>query len=139
MSKDFRQQRILELIRAHKIGTQDELSEFLERSGVGATQSSISRDLEELGIVKLGGFYTIPRPANGAAARGLLDLVAAGEVLIVARCELGMASAVAVEIDRHAIAEIIGTLAGDDTIFIAVADHKSQRVAMKKIWEIFGH
>ena len=58
--------------------------------------------------------------------------------LIVAKCLPGRASAVAVEIDDAAIPEIVGTLAGEDTIFIAVRDQKSQRAAMKKIWEMFG-
>jgi transcriptional regulator of arginine metabolism len=59
-------------------------------------------------------------------------------VLVVAKCDSGMASAVAVEIDRAAIPEIVGTLAGEDTIFIAVTDRKAQRTAIKKVWELFG-
>jgi transcriptional regulator of arginine metabolism len=62
----------------------------------------------------------------------------AGDHLVVAKCLPGLASAVAVEIDRAGIAEIVGTLAGEDTIFIAVADRKGQRAAVKKIWELFG-
>ena len=137
MQKETRQQRILSLIRARRIGTQGELTAHLERVGVVATQSSVSRDLVELGIVKHHGHYTLPRSTNGTG-RGLLSLDTAGEILIVAKCDSGMASAVAVEIDRAAIPEIIGTLAGEDTIFIAVADRKAQRTAIKKIWELFG-
>lgn len=138
MQKETRQQRILSLIRAKRIGTQEELTAHLERAGVAATQSSISRDLVELGVVKHHGHYTLPRSTNGSAARGLLSLDTAGDVLIVAKCDSGMASAVAVEIDRAAIPEIVGTLAGEDTIFIAVADRKTQRTAIRKIWELFG-
>ena len=138
MQKETRQQRILSLIRAKRIGTQEELTAHLERAGVAATQSSVSRDLVELGIVKHRGHYTLPRSANGSAARGLLSLDTAGDVLVVARCDSGMASAVAVEIDRAMIPEIVGTLAGEDTIFIAVTDRKAQRTAIKKIWELFG-
>jgi transcriptional regulator of arginine metabolism len=137
MIKETRQRKILSLIRSRRIGTQEELSEFLDRAGVGATQSSISRDLEELGIVKVNGFYTLPKPSHGAAARGLLSLETAGDVLVVAKCEAGMASSLTVEIDRSAIEEIVGTIAGEDTIFIAVNDHKAQRAAIKKIWELF--
>ncbi|HEV7843436.1 MAG TPA: hypothetical protein VGO69_07045, partial [Pyrinomonadaceae bacterium] len=100
--------------------------------------SSVSRDLVELGVVKHRGHYTLPRSGNGNAARGLLSLEMAGEVLVVAKCDSGMASAVAVEIDRAALPEIVGTLAGEDTIFIAVTDRKAQRTAIKKIWELFG-
>ena len=138
MQKETRQQRILSLIRAKRIGTQEELTAQLERIGVAATQSSVSRDLVELGVVKHHGHYTLPRSSNGSAARGLLSLDTAGEVLVVAKCDSGMASAVAVEIDRAAIPEIVGTLAGEDTIFIAVADRKTQRTAIRKIWELFG-
>src|SRR5688572_32029969 len=137
MNKRDRQQRILSLIRSKPIGKQEELRALLERAGVPATQSSVSRDLEELGVVKHHGHYTVPR-ANGAAARGLLSLDMAGESLVVARTEPGMASAVAVNIDGAAIEEIVGTIAGEDTIFIAVNDRKAQRAVIKKIWELFA-
>jgi transcriptional regulator of arginine metabolism len=137
MIKRERQKRILNLIRAKRIGTQEELRAELERSGVPATQSSVSRDLDDLGVVKHHGFYALPQ-ANGDALRGLVSLDVAGDVLVIAKCLPGRASAVAVEIDDAAIAEIVGTLAGEDTIFIATHDQKSQRAVMKKIWEMFG-
>jgi transcriptional regulator of arginine metabolism len=137
MLKRERQKRILNLIRAKRIGTQEALREHLERAGVSATQSSVSRDLEELGVVKHHGAYALPH-ANGASARGLLSLDVAGEVLVIARCLPGRASAVAVEIDDAGISDIVGTLAGEDTIFIAVRDSRGQRATMKMIWEMFG-
>ena len=136
MVKRARQKHILNLIRAKRIGTQEELRAHLERSGMAATQSSVSRDLEELGVVKHHGFYALPH-ANGDSARGLVSLEVAGDVLVVARCLPGRASSVAVEIDDAAITEIVGTLAGEDTIFVATRDSKSQRTAIKKIWEMF--
>ena len=111
---------------------------MLERAGFVATQSSISRDLEELGVVKHRGYYTMPRAEDGASVRGLVGLDPAGECLVVAKCEPGMASSVAVEIDRAAIQEIVGTLAGEDTVFIAVQERKAQRAVMKKVLELFG-
>ena len=137
MNKRDRQQKILSLIRAKPIGTQEDLRALLERTGVPATQSSVSRDLEELGVVKHHGHYTLPR-TNGTAVRGLMSLDQAGDTLVIARTVPGLASAVAVEIDAAAIPEIVGTIAGEDTIFIAVRDAKQQRVAMKAIWELFG-
>ena len=136
MVKRARQKHILNLIRAKRIGTQEELRAHLERSGMAATQSSVSRDLEELGVVKHHGFYALPH-ANGDSARGLVSLEVAGDVLVVARCLPGRASSVAVEIDDAAMPEIVGTLAGEDTIFVATRDSKSQRTAIKKIWEMF--
>ena len=136
MVKRARQKHILNLIRAKRIGTQEELRAHLERSGMAATQSSVSRDLEELGVVKHHGFYALPH-ANGDSARGVVSLEVAGDVLVVARCLPGRASSVAVEIDDAAMPEIVGTLAGEDTIFVATRDSKSQRTVIKKIWEMF--
>jgi transcriptional regulator of arginine metabolism len=137
MQKNQRQRKLLSLIQAKPFATQAELRDSLESAGVPATQSSLSRDLEELGIVKHRGHYMVPK-SNGAAARGLLSLDLAGENLVVARTEPGLASAVAVEIDGAALEEIVGTLAGEDTIFVAVRDSKAQRAAVKKIWSLFG-
>ena len=136
MNKRGRQQKILDLIRAKPIGTQEDLRALLERTGVPATQSSVSRDLEELGVVKQHGHYTLPR-ANGNGARGLLSLDHAGDNLIIASTVPGHASPVAVEIDAAAMSEVVGTIAGEDTIFIAVRDAKSQKATVKDIWKIF--
>jgi transcriptional regulator of arginine metabolism len=135
--KHERQQMILSLIQAQPVATQDDLRSLLVKAGVPATQSSVSRDLEELGVVKHHGHYTLPRP-NGTAARGLLSLDHAGNGLVIVHTVPGLASAVAVEIDAAAIPEIVGTIAGEDTIFIAVREQKAQRPAMKRILELFG-
>src|ERR1044071_9455697 len=113
MEKEKRHQKILSLIRAKGVGTQQELAALLARAGVAATQSSISRDLDELGVVKRNGFYALPVAATPrGGSRGFFEVEAAGENLLVARCEPGLASAVAVEIDRAHVGEIVGTLAG---------------------------
>ncbi|HEX8160349.1 MAG TPA: hypothetical protein VF538_00500 [Pyrinomonadaceae bacterium] len=137
VEKERRLQKILSVIRAKPVGTQGELTRLLEGAGFAVTQSSVSRDIAELGVVKRRGRYVVPEAAGGAKSRGLLGLQAAGASLVVARCEPGLASAVAVEIDGAAIPEIVGTIAGEDTIFVAVADAKAQRAAMKKIWGLF--
>lgn len=137
MQKGKRQNIIRDLIRSGEIGTQEELSALLEKRGISATQSSVSRDLVELGIVKVGGFYALPETRGDANVFGLNSLETAGENLIVAKCELGLASAVCVKLDAAEIKEIVGTIAGEDTIFIAVKDAKAQKAVMKKIWELF--
>jgi transcriptional regulator of arginine metabolism len=137
MQKSERQNFILDVISAKKIGKQEELAELLEKQGFAATQSSISRDLLDLGVVKANGHYTLPqRPAN-AGLFGLLSLEAAGPNLVVAKCGAGLASAAAVRIDAAQVDGIVGTIAGDDTIFIAVGNEKTQRAVIKKIWEVF--
>lgn len=135
MIKEERQQAIINLIKSNRIATQEQLTKSLSDGGFDATQSSVSRDLDELGIVKSGGFYALPQNKN--ARYGFIGLETAGENLIVVRCESGLASAVAVQIDRAKIVEIVGTIAGDDTIFIAVKNAKAQKSAMKEIWGIF--
>lgn len=137
MIKERRQTAILKLINVKRIGRQEELTALLEKKGLTVTQSSVSRDLEELGIVKIQGFYAVPKNARSAAAFGLLELKTAGANLIVARCESGLASAITVRIDDAKLLEIVGTIAGDDTIFIAVKDKKAQQIVLKKVWEIF--
>lgn len=137
MQKRQRQTAIIKLINSIPIATQEDLSELLEKKGYSITQSSVSRDLLELGVIKSNGNYALPQKPLDAAALGLLGLVKAGENLIVAKCESGLASAVAVRIDSAGIEEIVGTIAGDDTIFVAVKDSRAQTKAIKEIWEIF--
>lgn len=136
MHKIHRQDALLNLISAERIASQTELAKRLRSRNFDVTQASISRDLDELGIIKAAGIYTVPRKTGGAAFE-LSSLDTAGESLIVAKCDSGLASAAAVRIDAARIAEIVGTIAGDDTIFIAVKDAKAQKSVMKKIWEIF--
>ena len=137
MQKEARQKKLLDLIRVERISTQEELTGWLERMGFSVTQASVSRDLAELGIVKRNGCYALPQATASALAHGLLSLQVAGEVLVVARCEPGLASAVAVTLDYAKLPEVVGTIAGEDTIFIAVTDRKAQREAIIKIWELF--
>lgn len=137
MQKEQRQTAILKLINSKPIGRQEELAELLEKKGFAVTQSSVSRDLLDLGIVKIQGSYALPQKPRNAVAVGLLSLDTAGENLVVAKCESGLASAVAVRIDAANIAEIVGTIAGDDTIFIAVKNKDAQKTVIKKVWEIF--
>ena len=135
MIKRKRQQQVLDLIRTKNIATKEELGELLSKGGLFVTQSSVSRDLDELGIVKANGFYALPQ--NDSAGLGLQTLEIAGENLVVARCASGLASAVCVLIDREKFDEIVGTVAGDDTILIAVRDRKGQKAVLKKVWKMF--
>lgn len=137
MQKTLRQDALLNLISAERIANQTELAKRLRLRKFDVTQASISRDLDELGIIKAAGIYTLPQKPRGAAGFGLSSLESAGDSLIVAKCDSGLASAAAVRIDAARIPEIVGTIAGDDTIFIAVKNAKTQKTVIKKIWEIF--
>ncbi len=125
------------MIGAERIASQSELADRLRARDFDVTQASISRDLDELGVIKSAGIYTLPQKPRGASIFGLSSLEASGDSLIVAKCDSGLASAAAVKIDAARIPEIIGTIAGDDTIFIAVKNSKAQRIVTKKVWEVF--
>lgn len=137
MHKSERQSAILSIINASKISRQDELVQVLQTNGINVTQASVSRDLDELGIVKANGAYVQPERSLVGYGLGLFSLETSGDNLVVAKCQSGLASATAVRIDAAKIDEIVGTIAGDDTIFIAVKDEHGQKAAIKKIWELF--
>ena len=135
--KTKRQEELVKLISAERIASQAELAARLRSKNFDVTQASISRDLDELGVIKSAGVYTVPERPSGASLFGLASLETSGETLIVAKCDSGLASAAAVRIDAARIHEIVGTIAGDDTIFIAVKDSRAQKAALKKIWGVF--
>jgi transcriptional regulator of arginine metabolism len=133
--------RILELITSRRIQTQEDLADALRQEGWELTQSSVSRDVAALGLVKVEGAYARP-PA--AEVRGVdpnelrirdsvLQCEPAGDALVVVRTPPGEANRVAVAIDRLAWPEVVGTLAGDDTIFIAARDTGGQKAAIQRI------
>lgn len=137
MQKRERQEVLMTLIRSTQISSQSELADRLTDRGFHVTQASISRDLDELGIAKINGHYAIPKAPNPIAEFGSVSFDTAGESLIVGKCGSGMASAITVRIDALAIPMIVGTIAGDDTIFIAVKDHGSQVEVLDKLESVF--
>ena len=133
--------RILELISTRAVRTQEELADMLTADGWEVTQSSVSRDIAALRLVKMEGAYRRPPPSRRVVAdpdeqriaEGVLSCDAAGETLVVVRTAPGEANRVAVAMDRLAWPDIVGTIAGDDTIFVAVRDGAAQRRALKEI------
>ena len=137
MTNRARHQKILEIISAKPVATQQELASRLSRRGFAATQSSVSRDIVKLGLTKVDGYYVAPE----AAVKGgspLTSIDTAGDNIIVVRTEVGLAQPAALTIDRAAIAEIVGTVAGDDTILVAVKNAAAQRLAIRKIAGLFA-
>jgi transcriptional regulator of arginine metabolism len=126
--------KILELISTRAVRTQEELAEALAAQGWDVTQSSVSRDIAALRLVKVDGAYGRPPRGNSPIdpderriAEGVLTIEPAGEALVVLHTPPGEANRVAVALDRLAWPEVIGTIAGDDTIFLAVRDSAAQR------------
>ena len=130
MTKSQRQRLIADWLRAGAVAGQEELVARLAREGIAATQATVSRDLEALGAVKTRGGYALAGAADRGAARSrlarilaewVIDIVPAGS-LIVLKTPPGSANLVANAIDLAAFDEVAGTIAGDDTIFLALAD-----------------
>jgi len=130
-----RQLKILEMIETRALKTQGDVAEALASEGWDVTQPSVSRDIAALGLVKVGGRYR--RPAIGGGdpddpderriAEGVLTAEPAGDALVVLHTPPGEASRVGAALDRLAWGEIVGTIAGDDTIFLATHGRAAQR------------
>lgn len=135
MQNTTRQQAILDLIASMPIGRQGELAKLLSERGFSVTQASVSRDLEKLGVAKVHGRY-IRQPLARFGVFGSITFTSVGENLIVIKCGSGLASAAAVRIDGAGIPDIAGTIAGDDTIFVAVAGTREQARAIRDLRNI---
>jgi transcriptional regulator of arginine metabolism len=132
--------KILELISTRAVRTQEELAEALAAQGWDVTQSSVSRDISALRLIKVDGAYRKPPPRAPRTdpdelriAEGVLTIDAAGDALVVLHTSPGEANRVAVALDRLAWPEIVGTIAGDDTIFLAVKDSRAQRSVLREV------
>ncbi len=132
--KRNRQEKLLELISRYEIETQDELIERLHETGYDVTQATVSRDIRELKIAKMttgkGSYrYVLPKqvePGKGVKfSAALIDSITKvdyAQNLVVIKTYPGLASAVAAGIDRMDLLEIIGCVAGDDTILVVARD-----------------
>ena len=140
-----RRAAILRIIRESTVHNQDELVKLLRRQGLDATQSSVSRDLRELGVAKAGDHYILPGGDNGAAgtpfasvANFVTEVRTAGPSLTIVKTTTGTAQSVAVAIDESSWPEVAGTISGDDTIFIATEGGREQRKLRERLRTIFG-
>lgn len=132
-----RQAAIVDLISKHEIKTQEELSERLRDIGFSTTQATISRDIKEMRLIKVssisGGYkYSTPSMSSDAAHmprlknifRECVLHVDTAQNIVVVRTLVGMGNAAAAAIDAMKITDIVGTLAGDDTMFIAMRNNE---------------
>lgn len=146
MSSDRRKRllKILELISTRAIRTQEELAEALAAEGWEVTQSSVSRDIKALRLAKTGGAYHrppsvaahSPDPDRRRVAEDVIGTEPAGDALIVLHTPPGEASAVSLALDRLAWGDVVGTIAGDDTIFVAVKDASAQRRLLRDLKQL---
>lgn len=148
--KNIRQQKILDLIRENDIETQDELCERLKAEGFDTTQATVSRDIKNLHLYKknLGNGrqkYAIDNEAAASFDEKYLRVLHSGYVsmdmaqnILVIKTVSGMAMAVAAAVDALNFDEIVGTIAGDDTIMMAVRTVEDTKAVMIKLREILG-
>jgi len=153
--KERRQQAILTLVATRPIHSQDELVTHLERSGFEVTQATVSRDIRELGLVKVPiksdddgepiFKYVVPAATVNYVSRlhrfvaELVTSVEGSVNLIVMRTPPGSAMMVASAVDEAAWPEVIGTLGGDDTIVVIVRDPQEMPVVKQRFLDLKGN
>jgi transcriptional regulator of arginine metabolism len=144
MSKSYRHGQILKLIRSNPISTQEELANELKALGIHATQVTLSRDIRELRLVKTpDGYREMDSEESGPlfeklAAEFLRD-VRSAQNLVVLRTTPGHASSVAVALDNAEWPEVVGTIAGDDTVLVIAPDKPVAEVVRKKMMALLEH
>lgn len=141
MSKSYRQGQILKLIRTKHLHTQDELGQELKNLGLGATQVTLSRDIRELRLVKTPEGYQemLPEetgPQFTSLATEFLTDVRIAQNLVVLRTSPGHANTVAVALDGEEWPEVVGTIAGDDTILVIATDSSTAELLRNRFMEL---
>jgi len=137
VNKTYRQGQILRLIRSRRLHTQEQLAQELATQGIAATQVTLSRDIRELGLIKTpDGYKQVEAPAGPGietiAVEFLWDAVAAGNLLVL-KTAPGHASALAISLDQEEWPEVVGTIAGDDTILVVCPDAPTAQSLQKRL------
>jgi len=160
MPKRYRQEQILKLVRSQAIHTQEELAERLDELGVPSTQVTLSRDIHELGLVKTASGYKEVGAAGGGASPGaaaaapaatpaeprhlrraaadVLRDVRQAQNLLVLKTDAAGAQPLALALDRENWPEVVGTIAGDDTILVVCANNKAASAARSRLLSLIG-
>lgn len=147
VKKADRQKRILELVHEHEVATQTELQSLLRNDGIEVDQGTVSRDIHELGLVRVptpdGWKYAPVEEAspvvparNERLAGRLVKSAEKSKNLIVLRTDPGNAQVVGLAIDKLGWREIVGTVAGDDTLLVVVREGVPASKVMRKILEL---
>jgi transcriptional regulator of arginine metabolism len=130
MNKIFRQGQILEVIRSANVFTQDELARALSQRGIQTTQVTLSRDMRELHLVKTAeGYRRLPAEVRGPDLASVADEhlqdIRIAQNLVVLRTGPGGANSLAIAIDGKDLGDVLGTIAGDDTVLVITPDHEA--------------
>jgi len=143
ISKKARQAKILEIIRGRRVESQESLSALLRDESVDAAQTTISRDIRELELVKIRGCYqeaaAAPTAASSSAPKSALAQFVTGTDsagnIVVVHTSPGNAHSVCVALDAAGWPEAVGTIAGDDTIFVLARNPDECGILLKRIRE----
>jgi transcriptional regulator of arginine metabolism len=137
VNKTYRQGQILRLIKAKKVHTQDQLAQELGALGLAATQVTLSRDIRELGLVKTPeGYRQVESPLGpgiATIASEFLWHAVAAQNLVVLKTAPGHASSLAISIDQEDWEQVVGTIAGDDTVLLVCPDNETALAVQQKL------
>jgi transcriptional regulator of arginine metabolism len=152
LAKTQRQHRVVKLLEQHPVVSQGHLVELLASDGVAATQATVSRDLEDLGAIKVRGpggesVYAIPElPWERKApddhlrrmfAEWVQDVASSGNIVVL-RTPPGSAHVVASALDRADLPDVLGTVAGDDTLLVVVREEAGGEAVARQLAELAG-
>ena len=142
-SREERRARIAERVRAHRVQNQAELADWLRSEGIKVNQATLSRDLRDMGVLKGPEGYELPQNTPALSSDGTLALYAAvrnwlssitpAENLVVVKTPGGGASPLAVALDSAGHADVLGTIAGDDTILIVTRSAPAARALAREL------
>jgi transcriptional regulator of arginine metabolism len=143
MNKSFRQGQILKIIRSKEIYTQDELARELGSQGIQTTQVTLSRDMRELGLVKTAeGYRQFSAEPSGPELADVVDEylqdIRVAQNLVVLKTSPGNANTLAVSLDREEMNEIVGTVAGDDTVLVISPDNEAADRLRQQLLQIIS-
>lgn len=143
--KNYRHQKIMEIIQSQEVETQEELAELLSKEGYSVTQATVSRDIKQLNLKKVQAAsgkqcYSAANAAESVRGDRLVSILTAGFVsmeaaqnILVIKTVSGMAMAVAAAIDAMSLSGMVGSIAGDDTIMCAIRTSEEVAKVMKEI------
>lgn len=147
MNKTLRQRAVLDVLRHGSVASQDDLQRALRKRGFKVGQPTLSRDIRDLNLSKTARGYSLPQGENGAGfalppvsrlVREFVLEVRSAQNLLVIKTIIGSAQPVAAALDEAEWSEVVGTIAGDDTILIVCPDKEQARALGLRIEEMLG-
>ena len=149
MGKSVRQNKILEIIYKTEVGTQEELADILNANHFNVTQATVSRDIKQLGLIKVAGKtkkyrYAAPSEVKGGSTDKLLNLfkncvlgIEVAKNLVLIKTLGGNANSAGVMVDKLRLSEVVGSVAGDDTLLVVTKTDEDAEEVKRQLTELF--